>query len=110
MDQDLLHAGRLFATSLGIGLLVGLERERKGDSRGLRTFAMVSLLGTLFAVLAERLAMPLLVPVGLIAIVAMSIAAYWHDHRRAPEPPTTSTISVFLGSTWSSQGMVPAPR
>lgn len=96
MDQDLLHAGRLFATSLGIGLLVGLERERKGDSRGLRTFAMVSLLGTLFAVLAERLAMPLLVPVGLTAIVAMSIAAYWHDHRRAPEPPTTSMVAMAL--------------
>jgi uncharacterized membrane protein (DUF4010 family) len=98
MDQDLLHAGRLFATSLGIGLLIGVERERKGDSRGLRTFALVALLGTLFAVLAQRLALMSLVPVGLLSIVALSIAAYWHDHRRAPEAPTTSMVAMsFTG-------------
>jgi uncharacterized membrane protein (DUF4010 family) len=26
----------------------------------------------------------------------MSIAAYWHDHRRAPEPPTTSMVAMVV--------------
>jgi len=44
-----------FATALGIGLLVGMERERRPDSAaGLRTFALVSMLGCLFALLSEK--------------------------------------------------------
>jgi uncharacterized membrane protein YhiD involved in acid resistance len=38
VDEALLRAVRLFGTSMAIGLLIGLERERKADSRGLRTF------------------------------------------------------------------------
>jgi uncharacterized membrane protein (DUF4010 family) len=96
MDEALLTAGRLFGTSLGIGLLIGLERERKGDSRGLRTFSLVSLLGTLCAVLSVHLSQPALVPVGLALLGALSIAAYWHDHGRAAEPPTTSMVAMAL--------------
>ena len=37
-----------FLTSLALGLLIGLERERNPASKaGLRTFALVALLGTL---------------------------------------------------------------
>jgi uncharacterized membrane protein (DUF4010 family) len=96
MDEPLLTAGRLFGTSLAIGLLIGVERERKGDSRGLRTFAMVSLLGTLCATLADELAQPLLLALGLALIGALSIAAYWHDHARGPEAPTTSMVAMAL--------------
>ncbi len=42
--------------SLGLGLLVGLQREL-AESRvaGLRTFALITLLGTLAAFVADRL-------------------------------------------------------
>jgi uncharacterized membrane protein (DUF4010 family) len=96
MDEALLQSLRLFGTGLGIGLLIGVERERKGDSRGLRTFGLVALLGTLAAMLSQRLAMPALVPVGLALIGALSIAAYWHDHRRDREPPTTSMVAMTV--------------
>ena len=44
-----------FITSLAIGLLMGLERERRRSAKaGLRTFALVALLGTLSALLAEQ--------------------------------------------------------
>jgi hypothetical protein len=44
-----------FATALGIGLLIGMERERRPDaSAGLRTFALVAMLGCLFALLGEK--------------------------------------------------------
>jgi uncharacterized membrane protein (DUF4010 family) len=42
-----------FAASLGIGLLVGIEREWSNKDLGARTFALISLLGTL-AVLFDR--------------------------------------------------------
>jgi uncharacterized membrane protein (DUF4010 family) len=87
MDPDLLLAGWQFGTSLGIGLLIGLDRERKGDSRGLRTFALVSLLGALAGALSRDLGQPVLVPIGLAAVVAIAIAAYWHDHARAVALP-----------------------
>jgi uncharacterized membrane protein YhiD involved in acid resistance len=44
-----------FSTALGIGLLIGMERERRPDAAaGLRTFALVAMLGCLFALLGER--------------------------------------------------------
>lgn len=96
MDTELLRAGRLLGTALAIGLLIGLERERKGDSRGLRTFSLVALLGAVVAMLAQWLAQPVLVPVGLASIAALAIAAYWHDHARAAEPPTTSMVAMAV--------------
>ena len=41
-----------FAVSAGIGLLVGLERERKPSAKaGVRTFALIAVLGSLAALL-----------------------------------------------------------
>ena len=45
-----------FLTSLAIGLLIGLERERNPSARaGLRTFALVAIFGTLSALLSTKL-------------------------------------------------------
>lgn len=53
--MDELSAIRIFLTSLGLGLLIGLERERHLVTRaGLRTFALIALSGTVCALLAER--------------------------------------------------------
>ncbi|MGO8755597.1 MAG: MgtC/SapB family protein [Gallionellaceae bacterium] len=48
-----------FLTSLAIGLLIGLERERTPSAKaGLRTFTLVALLGTLAAMLSEKAGLP----------------------------------------------------
>lgn len=99
MDETLLRAVRLFGTSLAIGLLIGLERERKADSRGIRSFGLISLLGTMVATLASLLAMPQLVAVGFAMLGLIAIAAYWGEGRdRLPssEAPTTSVIAMIL--------------
>jgi uncharacterized membrane protein (DUF4010 family) len=97
MDGDaLLTASREFGTALAIGMLIGIERERKGDSRGLRTFTLVSLLGALFAVLARDLDQPVLIPLGVAVIASIAIAAFWHDHARAGERPTTSMVAMTV--------------
>ena len=85
-----------FLLSLGIGLLMGLERERNPASRaGLRTFALVSLLGTVCALLAVRTESPWLIAAGLVTAGAMMIAAY-HRQPDASDPGTTSVVALLL--------------
>ena len=70
-----------FITSLAIGLLIGLERERNPSAKaGLRTFALVALFGTLSALLSARLGTPWLLIAGLLAVAGMIIAAYLNNH------------------------------
>ncbi|MEO8331455.1 MAG: MgtC/SapB family protein, partial [Gallionella sp.] len=66
-----------FLTSLAIGLLIGLERERKPSAKaGLRTFALVAIFGTLSALLSAKLGSPWLLIAGLLAVAGMIISAY----------------------------------
>lgn len=70
------------AAALGIGMLVGLERERhkgRGDSRacaGLRTFAITALLGYVSMQVSGSLLL------GIVAIcVALLLTVAWHCAR-----------------------------
>lgn len=74
---ELLESLKWLGTSLGLGLLVGLERERKGDSRGLRTFGLVGLLGGITGQLALRTERWELLATGLALIGLIAISAYW---------------------------------
>jgi uncharacterized membrane protein (DUF4010 family) len=78
---------------LGIGLLIGLERERNPAAKaGVRTFALVSLLGTLAALAGVYVNTDWLLPAGLLAVTGMLIVAY---ARVAPgEDPGTTTIAA----------------
>jgi uncharacterized membrane protein (DUF4010 family) len=96
MDETLLAASLGLGTAVAIGLLIGIDRERKGDSRGIRTFGLVALLGALAADLSRRLEQPLLVPVGLSIVALIAVAAYWHDHARPGEAPTTSMVAMVV--------------
>jgi len=78
---------------LGIGLLIGLERERNPAGKaGVRTFALVSLLGTLASLLGGYVDTAWLLPAGLLAVTGMLIVAY---ARVAPtEDPGTTTVAA----------------
>lgn len=91
-----------FITSLAIGLLIGLERERNPSARaGLRTFALVTVFGTLTALLSTRLNSPLLLIAGLLTVAGMIISSYINKpctpngttevKRRHSDPPVPST-------------------
>ena len=61
----------LFVTSLAIGLLMGVERERKHHTlAGIRTFPLTSILGTLTAMLDAPSHGVLLQTVGLLAVAS----------------------------------------
>ncbi|MEW5904586.1 MAG: MgtC/SapB family protein [Pseudomonadota bacterium] len=88
-----------FLTSIAIGLLIGLERERNPSAKaGLRTFALVALFGALMGMLGEQLDIPWLVAAGLIAVGLTIIAAYLGDEPDKPQddPGTTTVIALLL--------------
>ena len=89
MEMPLLQSADIepltqFLTSLAIGLLIGLERERNPSAKaGLRTFALVAVFGTLAALLSTKLGSPWLLIAGLLAVASMIVAAY----LKAPAEP-----------------------
>jgi len=86
-----------FLTSLAIGLLIGLERERTPSAKaGLRTFALVAIFGTLAALLSTKLGSPWLLIAGLLAVAAMIISAYHNQPSEENDPGTTTVIALLL--------------
>lgn len=83
------------AVALGIGLLVGIERERrKGEgerrrSAGLRTFALIALSGALAAMLG---AVALAVAGGFTALAAL---ASWR-RRQSADPGLTTEFAMLV--------------
>jgi uncharacterized membrane protein (DUF4010 family) len=91
------EALQAFATSIGIGLLIGLERERQSDLKaGLRTFALVGLLGCICALLAQTTDSGWILAAGLLAIAAMMIAAHVSDPLDTGDPGTTSVVALMV--------------
>jgi len=102
MDTSFLQANGIealpqFLTSLAIGLLIGLERERNPSAKaGLRTFALVAVFGTLSALLSTKLGSPWLLIIGLIAVAGMIISAYLNNPAEENDPGTTTVIALLL--------------
>ena len=91
------EALQAFATSIGIGLLIGLERERQSDLKaGLRTFALVGMLGCLCALLAQSTDSGWVLAAGMLAITAMMIAAHVSDPLDTGDPGTTSVVALMV--------------
>jgi uncharacterized membrane protein (DUF4010 family) len=86
-----------FLTSLAIGLLIGLERERNPSAKaGLRTFALVAIFGTLSALLSAKSGSPWLLIAGLLAVAGMITAAYINYPDKENDPGTTTVIALLL--------------
>ncbi len=102
MDSSLLASSGAeylprFLSSLAIGLLIGLERERTPSARaGLRTFALVALLGTLAAMLSERITLPWLLVAGWVVVGVMIIAAYFNNPTEENDPGTTTVAALLM--------------
>ena len=84
------------ALALGIGLLIGVERERRkgqGPARqfaGVRSFTLVALLGAVLQLLGQVW----LTAVAGALVAALVVVAYWRD--RSSDPGVTTEIALFL--------------
>ena len=102
MTIDFLQGGGLehlprFMTSLAVGLLIGLERERSPAAKaGLRTFALVAMFGTVAAMLSEKMVTPWVLTGGLLVVGLMIIAAYWRERDASADPGTTTVAAVVF--------------
>lgn len=102
MESSLLQGDSIevlpqFLTSLAIGLLIGLERERNPAAKaGLRTFALVALFGTLIAMLSSKIGSNWLIVAGLCIVGAMIIAAYLNSENEEHDPGTTTIAALLL--------------
>ncbi|MDR2187055.1 MAG: MgtC/SapB family protein [Azonexus sp.] len=89
-----------FATTLGIGLLIGMERERRQDSAaGLRTFSLVAMLGCLFAMLGEKSGAPWLLAVGLVALTGTMIASNFSSQQEEQFRGFTTEAAIIVTYT-----------
>ncbi len=99
------------AVALGVGLLVGIERERRKGSgpgrgaAGMRTFALVTLAGAL----AQSLAPGALVAVGALAVATLAALAYWRGARSsdaAGDPGLTTEVALLVAYLIGAQCVV----
>ena len=85
--------------ALGVGLLVGIERERRkgrGPGRsaaGMRSFALVTLAGAM----AQGLGGDALVAAGALAVAALAALAYWRTSGpQAADPGLTTEVALVV--------------
>ena len=103
MDET-VHLATTFALSAGIGLLVGLERERKPSAKaGVRTFTLIALLGSLAGLLTESTNSAWAVAAGAVCVTGALVAAYLHDQQSVRDDSGTTTVIAaiavyFLGT------------
>ena len=88
-----------FGAALGLGLLLGLERERKRDAEllfgGVRTFALIALLGAVGAFLERELNQGWLVLVAFVAVGSLVVVSYSMTAARG-ELGITTEITALL--------------
>src|SRR5664280_1471108 len=85
-----------FVVALGIGLLIGAERERRkgeGPARspaGIRTFTLTSLVGALSFMVGGEV----LLAVATAGVIILTAAAYWRGHD--DDPGLTTEVALIL--------------
>lgn len=90
---DTLNA---LAMAFGLGLLVGMQRQRAGKSlAGIRTFPLITVFGTLCALLTERLGV-WLVAFGLLAVVLLIAVENLRRPTTEADGPSITTEAALL--------------
>jgi uncharacterized membrane protein (DUF4010 family) len=95
------------AVSLGIGLLVGIEREWSNKDLGARTFALVALLGTVAALFA--LPMAIVSFVGVFLIVIFANARSLLVDRSLEATTSAALLVIFVLGAMAGEGHLFTP-
>ena len=88
-----------FGVALGLGLLLGLERERKRDAEllfgGVRTFALIALLGALGAFMEREMDQGWFILAAFVALSALVIVSYATTAARGELGITTEVTALL---------------
>ncbi len=108
---------RDFATALLIGVLIGIEREKRkaedgnGATGGLRTFILIALVGASAGWISEAATMPWLLVGSLVAVTALVLAGYIRETRVKQNELGLTTevaaIATFLLGAMATIGHTP---
>ncbi|WP_158218821.1 MgtC/SapB family protein [Roseateles aquatilis] len=79
------------ALALSLGLLLGLERERRGKEAGLRTFGFIALLGALGGSLGENYAL-----LSLLLAAGLAVPLNVHTLRAGVGPELTTSAAMLV--------------
>lgn len=95
------------AVSLGIGLLVGIEREWSNKDLGARTFALTALLGTIAALFAPSMAIVSIV--GVFLIIGFANARSLLVDRSLEATTSAALLVIFVLGALAGQGHLFTP-
>ena len=99
ISEDPLVLALRFAAALGLGVLIGLERERtqkpEGGFAGVRTFGLIALAGAMAAYVDGALARPALA-LALFAAVAALVVVSAVVTARQGDVGITTEVSALL--------------
>lgn len=85
------------AISAGLGLLVGLQREwTASGATGIRTFALITLSGTVAAQLSETLGASIVIAGFLLVGAMMIVSWYVRAREQDPDPGHTTLVAALV--------------
>lgn len=95
MDYELL---KILGVSLGLGLLVGLQREYdQHKMAGIRTFTLVTLFGSVMALLARQYQAGVIIAAGLLGLVTLAaVVNYFRQQKEKPNVGQTTEVALLL--------------
>jgi uncharacterized membrane protein (DUF4010 family) len=101
------EAAAKIGVSLGIGLLVGMEREWSNKDLGARTFALTALLGTIATLFGPSMA--LLSMAGVFVIVIFANTRSLLVDRSLETTTSTALLAIFVLGALAGQGHLFTP-
>ncbi len=96
----------------GLGLLVGMQRERaRSRFGGIRTFPLITVLGAVAGLLSVELASAWIIAAGVIALALLAAASNWISaDDEARDPGMTTEVAVLVMFTLGALAVfAPAP-
>lgn len=95
MDYEIF---KILGTALGLGLLVGLQREYEDHKMaGIRTFSLVTLLGSLTGLIAQHFQSDIIIATGFIVLgLLLAVVNFFKAKGDNPDIGQTTEVAILL--------------